>query len=270
MHDQQCVDFLRWALPHLGLRWAGFRKVRRQVCKRVGRRLAALQLADLDAYRTYLATDEEEWRVLDAMARIPISRFWRDRATFDRLADEVLPRLARQGAGQPVRCWSLGGASGEEPYSLALAWAFAVPAPLQARGIAIVVSEADPALIERARSACYGAGSLKDLPASWRAQAFVPKGALWCLKAAYRGPVTFRHEDIRRSMPEGPFDLVLCRNLAFTYFDENCQREIVAGIFNRLRAGGVLALGRHESLPSGADGFSPDPGCRDLYVRVPN
>jgi hypothetical protein len=52
--DTSCVEFLRWALPRLELRWAGFRTVRRQVCRRLRQRLDALGLANLDAYRAYL------------------------------------------------------------------------------------------------------------------------------------------------------------------------------------------------------------------------
>ena len=55
--DAACVAFLQWALPRLGLRWAGYRKVRRQVCRRLHRRLAELGLPDLDAYRARLAAD---------------------------------------------------------------------------------------------------------------------------------------------------------------------------------------------------------------------
>jgi chemotaxis protein methyltransferase CheR len=79
MSDSQCVVFLQWALPRLRVRWAGFRKVRRQVCRRVWRRARELGLADLVAYRAYLEEHPEEWALLDSMARITISRFYRDR-----------------------------------------------------------------------------------------------------------------------------------------------------------------------------------------------
>jgi chemotaxis protein methyltransferase CheR len=54
MTDTECVDFLQWALPRLGLRWQGFRKVRRQVCRRESGRIAELGLGEADAYRFYL------------------------------------------------------------------------------------------------------------------------------------------------------------------------------------------------------------------------
>jgi hypothetical protein len=79
MQDAECVALLRWALPRLGLRWPGFRKVRRQVCKRINRRIKELGLADVAAYREHLERVPEEWPRLDALCRITISRFYRDR-----------------------------------------------------------------------------------------------------------------------------------------------------------------------------------------------
>ena len=59
-----CTAFLQWALPRLGMRWLGFRKVRGQVCKRVRRRLKNLGLDGFAAYRAYLETHDDEWRRL--------------------------------------------------------------------------------------------------------------------------------------------------------------------------------------------------------------
>jgi chemotaxis protein methyltransferase CheR len=138
MRDADCVQFLQWALPRLDLRWAGFRKVRRQVCRRISRRLAELGLSDGAAYRIYIEGNADEWDRLDRFCRITISRFWRDPAVFESLRDSVLPAL-----GSTVSVWSAGCASGEEPYSLVLAAAEA--------GIAVRVlaSDVDAALLDR-------------------------------------------------------------------------------------------------------------------------
>ena len=62
-------------------------------------------------------------------------------------------------------------------------------------------------------------------------------------------------QDIRQSMPDGPFSLILCRNFVFTYFDEALQHRIADQLRERLRPGGFLVLGGHEAMPSGAGGF---------------
>ena len=87
MRDTEFVAFLQWALPQLGLRWPGFRNVRRQVRRRVARRLVELGIPDLNAYRRHLHAHAEEWRHLDGLCRISISRFHRDRAVFEALAN---------------------------------------------------------------------------------------------------------------------------------------------------------------------------------------
>jgi CheR methyltransferase, SAM binding domain len=128
MQDADCVQFLRWALPRLELRWAGFRKGRRQVCRRISWRLAELGLSDGTAYRSYIEGNADEWDRLDGVSRITMSRFWRDPAVFESLRDDVLPAL-----GPTVSLWSAGCASDEEPYSLVLAAAEGQPSGRSAR-----------------------------------------------------------------------------------------------------------------------------------------
>jgi len=68
-------------------------------------------------------------------------------------------------------------------------------------------------------------------------------------------------------MPKGPFQLVLCRNLAFTYFDDALQRRVLDGISARVPAGGFLVTGVHESLPDGA-AFARIAARLPIYVRT--
>jgi chemotaxis protein methyltransferase CheR len=245
--------FLQWALPRLGLAWSGFRRVRRQVSRRVGRRAAELGLPGLAAYRAYLEAHPEEWTRLDGFCRIPISRFWRDAPVFEALADEVLPALAQDAHGRgQVRAWSAGCASGEEPYSLSLLWAFRLSPDFPALRFEVVATDADAALLARAQAACYRSGSLKELPKAWRETAFAVQDGLRCLKPEYKAGVEFVLQDVRRATAAGPFDLVLCRNLAFTYFDAEGQREALRRLLAALRDGGALVIGGKERLPEGA------------------
>jgi chemotaxis protein methyltransferase CheR len=264
----ECVDLLQWALPILGLRWRGFRRVRRQVCKRVGRRIADLGLADAGAYRERLAADPAERRVLDGLCRITISRFYRDRAVFDRLGDQVLPKLAtlaRRRGEATLRCWSAGCASGEEPYTLAIVFRLAVAPHFPGLGLRIVASDVDGAVLARARRGCYARATLRELPAGWRERAFAARGAESCLRPEFRAGVEFRRQDLRERMPEGPFHLVLCRNLAFTYFDEAVQRDVLARLVRRLAPGGFLVVGMRESPPGEQAGLAPAGGRLPIY-----
>ena len=253
--DADCIHFLQWALPQLGLRRAGFRRVRGQVCKRLRRRLAALSLKDLSDYRALLEADAAEWRQLDGLCRVSVSRFYRNQGVWSYLERELLPQLAVQASARGetrLRIWSAGCASGEEPYTLALM--FELGDTPQRCEPAILATDADPHLLTRARRACYPGSSLRKLPPTWRT-AFERSGEEYCLSREYRTPVRFLAQDIRLDVPDGRFDLVLCRNLVFTYFQAPLQSAIAGRLAEVLVPGGFLLLGSHESLPEAVPGL---------------
>ncbi len=270
MPDKDCVAFLQGHLPCLGLRWPGFRKVRGTVCKRLRRRLRELSLDNLDAYAAYLADRPEEWARLDALCRIPISRFYRDREVFQTLSAHVLLELAQRVADhgeQQVRAWSAGCASGEEPYSLRVIWAETVQRRVQGVRLVITATDADPTMLERAERACYSVGSLKDLPQEWCERAFAHQDGNMCLRPAYKNDTRFMLQDIRAAMPGGRFHLVLCRNLVFTYFDIERQRKLLPDLAAHLHPKAYLVLGSHEELPPGSTGFRPAFGSLPIYQK---
>jgi chemotaxis protein methyltransferase CheR len=263
VQDTECIEFLQWALPRLQLRWGGCRKVRRQVCKRVGRRIRELGLDGVEAYRARLDADPSEWAVLDDLTRITISRFFRDCDVFTYLCETVLPELHAQLAPQAVRIWSAGCAGGEEAYTLAIA------ARERGIGVRILGTDRDEHQLARAYAARYSGGCLKDLPAAWRASAFDEVGDELVLRHELFANVEFRRQDIRREMPAGPFHLILCRYLAFTYFDAGLQREIAKGFLRRIARDGYLALGKHESWPADLPGMDEARRGLPVYRRSP-
>lgn len=257
MQDNECVDFLQWALPHLHMRWPGFRRVRGQVCKRVAKRIDQLGLQDAASYRRRLAEHPEEWNRLDELCRVTVTRFYRDRSLYEILGREVLPQLAgeAQTGDKVLRCWSIGCASGEEPYTLSILWREQLTDEFPDVRLELLATDADARLIERAHRACYAYSVLKNLPEDLRGSAFTQNDTEYCLRQPYRTTVTFLQQDIRHTLPEGPFQLVLCRNLVFTYFDEPLQSEILQQLHARLLPGGWLVLGVHEKPPPMQRGF---------------
>jgi chemotaxis protein methyltransferase CheR len=270
VQDSEGIQFLQWCLPRLGLRWPGFRKVRKRVYKRVARRIQELGLPGLSAYRAYLDTRADEWAVLDGFCRIPISRFYRDRGVFQYLEEEVLPELGALAAHRgetELDCWSIGCAAGEEPYTLAVVWRLGPGLRLPDLQVRILATDIDPENLARARRGCYARSSLKDLPPAYLELAFVPTGQEWCVGQVYRDGVTFVEQDVRQAAPPGPFDLIFCRNVAFTYFDEARQRTALRTIVERLAAGGALGIGCGEELPDLVPGLEVLSARSCIYRR---
>ena len=258
MFDPEADAFLAWALPRRGLRWHGFRRNRRQVYRRLHARIHALGLETTSAYRAYLENHAEEWRELEHLCRVTISRFARDGAIWRTLLDEVLRHLA---SSSTVSAWSAGCGAGEEPYTLAIAWFVEVESAVP---IDILATDIDDIQLARAAAGRFPSGALRELPDAWRRAAFDDQ---LCVRAPFRAPIRFVHHDLRSPPPAaGPFDLVLCRNLAFSYFDEATQRAVASSFRAVMRTGGVLVVGLDESLPSGTPGFVLQSAC--IYVAT--
>jgi chemotaxis protein methyltransferase CheR len=238
------------------MRWEGFRKVRSQVCKRVARRVRELGLDSLDAYRLHLSEHREEWRHLDGLCRVTISRFFRDRRVFEVVAGEVLPALAANARGR-LRCWSCGCASGEEAYTVSIAWHLRVADRFPDLDLEVVATDIDAHVLERAGKGLYPEGCLRDLPQAWRDQAFVGIGEEWQVGEHFGRCVEWRQEDVRQAAPRGVFDLVMCRNLAFTYYALPVQAQVLRRLADAVRPGGALVVGKRECLPPGDTAFEP-------------
>lgn len=269
MNDADCIAFLQWALPQIDLRWPGFRKVRRQVCKRVRRRMSDLDIADFAGYRARLAADPAEWRVLDACCHITISRFFRDRGIFEVLRRRVLPAIAARAAREQraAAVWSAGCAAGEEPYTLKILWDLEIARSHPGVPLSLVATDIDADMLARARRGCFNRSSLHELPPALADEAFERRGTLHCIRPHHRAGIAFLHQDLRSQMPDGPFDLVLCRYVAFTYFAEPLQRTIAAQIADRLMPGGYLAIGTHETLPEGIPALAPLAGAALIFEK---
>jgi chemotaxis protein methyltransferase CheR len=266
MRDADCILFLQWALPQIAMHWPGFRKVRHQVCKRVKRRIDALGLNGFASYRQRLEADPQEWLILDQYCRITISRFFRDRAVFESLGGSILPTIAERARSErrQARCWSAGCASGEEPYSLRIAWNLAVRGASDA--LSIIATDVDEALLGRARDGCYGRTSLREIPPELTSQAFVPVGSRFCVRPQYREGIKFLKQDLRSEAPPGPFDIVFCRNIAFTYFVPVLRQKVLAIIADSLISHGFLVVGTHEEVDDAR--FFSASGLSHIFTKV--
>ena len=269
MRDSDCVQFLQWALPRMRMKWSGFRKVRRQVCRRIQRRMLTLGLAGYDAYRDHLEVQPEEWQTLDGLCRITISRFYRDKSVFDLLGSTIFPGLAQRASSRErplVSVWSAGCGSGEEPYTVALLWEYVLKHDYPECDVEILATDSNKLLLRRATDARYSKNALREIPVEWDG-AFECCADEFVLHPRHRERVHFAAHDLRTELPSGPFDMVLCRNLAFTYFDDELQREVVSRIEQVLRPGGYLVIGTHEVLPEGTEGLRSDPRSRCLLNK---
>jgi len=99
------------------------------------------------------------------------------------------------------------------------------------------------------------------MPPEWKAEAFENRENNFHIKEFFQQDVQFLEQDIRKDMPEGEFELILCRNLVFTYFQDELQREIFNRMMTKLKPGGFFIVGIHESIPGGQNILVPLGKC---------
>jgi len=201
---------------------------------------------EFSAYLDRIRRVPGEREIFRGLLSVTVSRFFRNALTFRLLRGTVLPRLSERST--PVRAWSAGCASGEEAFSVRIAWEELEGGkpPLEMIG-----TDVDEEILSRAAAGIYPASSLREVPPELRTKYFAtsrePPGEI--LTDRVRRSVTFRRHDLLCDDPPGRFALILCRNAAFTYFSLP-QRIVVAGrLAESLEPGGYLVLGRTERLP---------------------
>jgi len=215
--------------------------------RRLAVRMRARGLHTYGEYAALLGQRPEEYDLLVAALAINVTKFLRNPETFAVLRERVLEPLWRRGG--PIRIWSAGCASGEEPYTLALLFhavagdrAAAVPSRVR-----IDATDVDPGALDDLRRATYQRSAVEDLPPDLLAAHFSqgPPYRLDPRVAACVRPLL--HDLTRDAAPEPPYDLIVCRNVVI-YFDRVMQERLFAQCTDALAPGGHLLLGKVEML----------------------
>lgn len=164
--------------------------------------------------------------------------------------------------------WSAGCASGEEPYTLRILWDLEVASSCPGATLSILATDIDEGMLTRARRGCFKPTSLRELPTSLRNDAFEASGRLFWVKPAHRQGIVFQLQDLRKEALAAHFDLIMCCNVAFTYFAPELQRQVLTRLLDTLLPNGFLVVGSHESLPDGFDALVPLAASPQIFRKA--
>ncbi len=197
--------------------------------------------------------------------------FFRDKLPFDLLFAGPIKRLERARAStRRLSIWCAGCSTGQEPYSLAMAFADE-PARWAGWTIDIVGTDLSRGAIERARTGAYSQFEVqRGLPVMQMIRWFEEVGGgQWRLSTKLRDRVRFDVGNITEPAPHpGRFDIILCRNVLL-YFSKDMRRLAFSRLAESLAPEGALMLGAGETVIGQTDRFVSDPECRGLYVPAP-
>ncbi|CAN0625421.1 two-component system, chemotaxis family, CheB/CheR fusion protein [Burkholderia multivorans] len=229
---------------------------RATVLRRIERRLQVNGITDLQAYRDYLHLHPEETQALLQDMLISVTNFFRDKEAFDALEREVLPQLFEgRGEQDRIRVWSVGCATGEEAYSLAMLLQERSLKSAEGVSFQVFATDIDERAISFARTGLYPDSILSDVTPGRVRQFFSKDAAHYRVKKELREHMLFAHHNILSDPPFSRLDLICCRNLLI-YLDREAQIDILKMFHFALRPGGVLFLGSSESADSVSSMFS--------------
>lgn len=260
--DQNFEALLEYLRQNRGFDFTGYK--RPSLMRRVSKRMQDIQTETFENYVDYLEVHPEEFSHLFDTILINVTAFFRDTAAWEYLGSEIIPRiLAAKKDGGPIRIWSAGCASGEEPYSLAMLFAETMGEDAFRKRIKIYASEIDEESLMVARQGKYSANATEPLSNERKERFFERSNSHLIFRSDLRRAIIFGRHDLLKDAPISRLDLLVCRN-CLMYFNADTQRRILSGFHFALNNDGLLFLGKAELLFTHADLFSPV----DLEYRV--
>lgn len=191
-------------------------------------------------------------QLLIDLSTVNHTAFFREPAHFTFMAERVAQSLKEQ-PGTPVRIWSAGCSSGQEPFSMAMVLAETIPG-VSAQRVEIWASDLSREVLEAAARAIYKDSDVRGVAPARLRRFFLrgsgPRAGSYRVVPEIRDLIKFRHLDLRsQSWPlPSDFHIIFCRNVSI-YFEEDERMELLNRLASHLRPGGWLAMGNGEILP---------------------
>jgi two-component system, chemotaxis family, CheB/CheR fusion protein len=236
--------------------------------RRIQRRMQVLHIDDVLHYVERLKADRGELEALFHDLLIGVTQFFRDPDAFEGLKSTALAALvSSKAAGEPIRIWVPGCATGEEVYSIAILLSECRTAGRRSVGddIKIFGTDVDENAIAIARGGRYRepvTGVSPERLDRW----FIKDGGHYQLRREIRDLCTFSVHSIVKDPPFSRLDLISCRNVLI-YLDTELQDRVMQTFHYALNPGRFLFLGTSESITRSAKYFAIIDEKQRIFAR---
>lgn len=217
------------------------------ISRRLEKRMQMLQLSDLGQYVHYIDQHPEEVDALFQNILIGVTEFFRNPAAYEELENRLRDLIATKPPGEGLRIWVPGCATGEEAYTIAIILYRLLQGNFHQTPVQIFGTDIDERAIRIARKGIYPPQHVERLPDPILRHFFLKRGQEYEVLKALRSMVLFSKHDLTVNPPFLKLDLISCRNLLI-YFGPNLQKHIIPIFHYALNPGGLLFLGKSESI----------------------
>ncbi|WP_210234888.1 chemotaxis protein CheB [Methylocystis sp. B8] len=234
--------------------------------RRITRRLVLNRKRSLADYEAFLRGNARELDALYSDALISVTTFFRDPEAFEILKRQVFPKFLEKTVREPFRVWVLGCSTGQEAYSIAMAFVEEAEKSPHAYKLQIFATDLNDALLEKARQGLYAKTLAQDVSPERLHRFFVEEEGGYRVRKPLREMVVFARQNLISDPPFSRMDLVSCRNLLI-YLEPSLQHKLLPTFHYALKPEGFLFLGASESISGFTDLFDPLDKKHKIYSR---
>ena len=264
--DMTLDALLEFVKETRGFDFTGYK--RSTIQRRVAKRMAVVGAERYDEYVDFIELHGEEFAELFNTLLINTTGFFRDPQTWEYFAAEVVPQLlAARAPDSTIRVWCAGCASGEEPYTVAMALARVMGDPGFRERVKIYATDIDEEALDQARHGAYLPRQIEDVPPDALERFFERTDQRYLFRKDLRRCVIFGRNDLVQDAPISRIDLLICRN-TLMYFTADTQAQILRRFHFGLDDDGYLLLGKSEMLITHNDLFTPLELKRRVFRKV--
>jgi two-component system, chemotaxis family, CheB/CheR fusion protein len=243
--DPEFETLLRYIQESRGLDFRGYKRT--SLRRRILLRMEHVGVDNFANYQAHLEVHPGEFEDLLNTVLINVTSFFRDPDAWEVLKTEVAPAIiARADDDRPIRIWSVGCASGEEPYSLAMLFAEHLGIQGFCDRVKIYATDLDEEALRTARHATYAPRDVESVPPELLEKYFERTNNHYVFHRELRKCVIFGRHNVVRDAPISRIDLLVCRNLLI-YLEAETQDVVLPRLHYALTGEGHLFLGKAET-----------------------
>jgi two-component system CheB/CheR fusion protein len=264
--DPEFENLLRHIQESRGLDFRGYKRT--SLRRRIHIRMEAIGAEDFATYQAHLEVHPGEFADLLNTVLINVTSFFRDAEAWDVLKAQVIPAiLANAGDDRPIRIWSVGCASGQEPYSLAMLLAEQMGVSAFCQRVKIYATDLDEDALKVARLATYSPHDVDAVPPEYLDRYFERTNNHYVFERDLRKCVIFGRHNVVSDAPISRIDLLVCRNLLI-YLEAETQDVVLPRLHYALNPDGYLFLGKAETQLARSSLFRPVEMKHRIFTKV--
>jgi two-component system CheB/CheR fusion protein len=265
--DPEFEALLRYIQESRGMDFRGYKRT--SLKRRITLRMEAANTATFGEYRSHLEAQPSEFDELLDTVLINVTSFFRDEEAWETLKTQIVPAIVANAADdRPIRVWSVGCASGEEPYSIAMLFAEEMGTTDFCRRVKIYATDLDEEALKVARQATYSPRDVEGVPATLLDRYFERTNNHYLFERELRKCVIFGRHNIVHDAPISRIDLLLCRNLLI-YLEAETQGIVLPRLHYALNRDGYLFLGKAETQLARSALFRAVEMKHRIFAKVP-